>query len=67
MTEHQSAYLTGNGGDPPPALDQLLTQEQMDLLATLLQEVINHGHGLVKIVIVEGRIAKHPFKTEKSY
>ena len=67
MSEIQSDYITGNIDNQPPVLEQLLSQEQMDLLAKLLQEVIDHGHGLVKIVIVEGRIAKHPFKTEKSY
>ena len=68
MTEIQSDYVTSKGDDPPPpALEQLLSQEQMDLLAKLLQEVIDHGHGLVKVIIVEGRIAKHPFKIEKSY
>lgn len=50
-----------------PILKQFLSDEQLEQLARLLQEIIEHGHGQIKIVVVDGRIAKHPFKIEKSY
>jgi hypothetical protein len=66
MTELQSAYLTSNGGDPPPALEQLLSQEQMALLAKLLREVLDDtGYGDVKIIVAEKRVVR--LKAEKSY
>ena len=60
-----------NDAIPPPknnAVDliYLLNQDQIQLLARLLLEVINEtGHGRVQIIIVDKRV-RH-LRSEKSY
>ena len=67
MTELQSDYVTSKGDDPsPPALEQLLSQEQIILLTKLLREVLDDtGYGDVKIIVAEKRVVR--LKAEKSY
>ena len=67
MSEIQSDYVISKGDDPsPPALDQLLSQEQIILLTKLLREVLDDtGYGDVKIIIAEKRVVR--LKAEKSY
>jgi len=55
MTELQSAYIIGNGGDPPPALEQLLeflTLEQMRQLNNAIREIVKRsGYGKVTLIV----------------
>jgi hypothetical protein len=43
-------------GDPDQALIELLSPEQMSTLASLLTEVIAHGHGDVTLHVKKGSI-----------
>jgi hypothetical protein len=66
MTEKPPPSCGSGPNNNGPVITDLLNQEQIQLLARLIMEVLDEtGYGDVKIIIAEKRVVR--LKAEKSY